>query len=714
MGLSHLQLDFKLDFVKQRLAAEQEAIVVVYDKNLLEKPQLNHVIALNNELSKIAGINHINSLYTAPNINRYLAEGHWHNMLEDRAYDHNAIAALKQDIIENKSTLGKFINPQTDTMVFYLSYSEDKHGNIELSIQKNIQSLLEKNKNNFSRIFQIGNAERRYVQTRKSTLDLLVCIPAFFILINLLFGWLFRNLLLALIPLGISTYGIFCALGAMGWLGIPLNSLFIVAIILTLAITVASNAHMIHVYLESKHLNTSFSRGQHINILFKKTLLPLFLAALTALLGFLLDILSFVKLIQDLSYAFILCIVFSTAASIFILPLLLPLIKMKKRHDSKVFLAIKERIFKLHHWSIKHTKTIITLLLVMSAAGIISASKIKIESLPYALFKNSDSFIQDIYFTNQKISGTNFLRIDISAKEKNIFLQPKYLERILESESKILAIKNSAYVYSLCDVIATTHQLLLSNQEYYTIPKNQKILNLFYQALKSYDPHVSLINDNLNQISVYVNYNIYSSSILSTYKEQLANTLHETLKGTPLHFKIDDFWSKYASMVYNLLILQIISVFTIYIICFIIIGILFRSITAGLVSIIPNLVPISVVAIAQYVLNIPITIISVILYSLIVGLAIDETIHMFYTFQQHYKALRNKALAVEAALATQTTPVTIASLAIALASLALLSSQFLPVAQLGALTGIGIFSTWIADLMITPFLMKKIDLTKTL
>ena len=75
---------------------------------------------------------------------------------------------------------------------------------------------------------------------------------------------------------------------------------------------------------------------------------------------------------------------------------------------------------------------------------------------------------------------------------------------------------------------------------------------------------------------------------------------------------------------------------------------------------------------------------------------------------------KNKQSAVTAALRSQIIPVTIASVTIALACAALLSSQFLPVIQLSFLMSVGVLSTWVSGLVITPFLMQKIDVTKNI
>lgn len=710
-GLFHLKFDVKLDVMKEGRFSEELTYITVYDKHLFDSHHLNKLAEMQERLSKIKSINKAISLYTLPNVRRYIDEKKWYSILENREYSDDALNEVKSDVLDNELFVGKFVNKNADTMIFYMYFPSDTYGDIDLQIRKEMQEILNDYQQDFSRIFQSGSSEIVYVLAQKTKLDLLICMPALFIIMSILFGWLFRSVLIAFFPSIIAGFSIFCTLGMMGWLGIPVNALFIVAIVLSLAITVASNAHIIHAYHESSVDYPSLSFNDHMLFVMKKVFLPFLLAVSCALLGFLLDILSFVRIIQDLSYAFAFCIIFNTLLTIFITPLLLSRINAQHVRDRKIFNVIKvfflkaNNVFTLFPWSVFFS------LFIVCAIGIFCVTHMKIESLPYVLFKKNDALIKNTYFSSQKVSGQNILQLDIFSKEKNVFREPVFLQKILDFERELLNINGTSHIYSIADVIATTNQYFLFNtKKYFNIPKNSKILALFYSELSGQEIMQTLINRDFNSITLYVNHNFYSSQPLEAYKKTVDNLLESALKNTSFHFKIKDYWSEYARIVRNLIILQIFSILTIYLICFVVVGLLFRSFVAGMISIIPNLLPLCLIAIAQYLLNIPITLISVILYSVVVGLSVDETMHMFYSFKQQYFLSRDRHLAATSALELQAMPVTVATLAIALACLVLLGSQFYPVTQLGFLTEVGAFSTWMADLMITPFLLRKIAL----
>lgn len=715
LGLKYLQFDFKLDVMKKGQFNQQVAFITIYDHNLLDSKHLQLLGRMHRDLSKVKLIKRITSLYTAPNIRRYLDDNEWHNVLTENASLNSSLGEVKTDVLDNQLFVGKFINKQADTMLFYLYLPVDKYGQIELESRKQIQQILDQYKGHFTRVFQSGSPEMVYVFSEKSKQDFLICIPMLVILMSVLFGWLFRSVLIAFFPIGLSAYGIICALGMMGWLGIPASELFIVAIVLTLAITVASNAHIIYAYHESARYITNGSAHDKISFVLKKVLLPLLLAAGAALLGFFLDILSFIQVIQNLSYSFALCMIFTTFAILFISPLLLSAMSVYGVEERKVFYFISNSFLKINTFFSKNSIKVVIVLFLISLIGIYCALNTSIESLPYAFFKKNDPMMEDIYFASRQVAGQNTLQVDFLSKEKNAFRNPIYLQKILDEEKEILKISGTSYTYSAADVIASTYQIFLFNdKKHFRIPKDPRILNRFYSELSTQGFMAALVNKDYNKLTMYVTCNIYSSNALIEYKQKIENILKIGLEEEPFKFKVKDFWSEFARIVTNLLILQILSIFTIYLICFIIVGVMFRSIIAGIISVIPNFIPLCIIATVQYGLSIPITTMSVILYSIIVGLSIDETVHVFHSFKSEYLKLRSRELAVKAALKSQVVPVTISSASIALACLVWLSSQFLPVHQLGFLIGIGIFSTWVADLAITPFLLRKINTTKRL
>lgn len=715
-GIRHLSFDYKMSVTPQKPSANQTVLVVAYDKNILNQQHLSRLALVQAELSQIKSVKKVTSLYSVPNFRRYLDEHVISSVIQSQPfYTQNDLKDIKSDALDNRLFVGKFINKSADLMIFYLTIPNDELGGVGFKIRNEIQQVLNKNNQYFSRIFQMGFTEISYTLIKKARHDFILCIPIMFLLMAILFGWLFRNVFLFVLPFSTSVFGILCALGTMGWLNIPVSPLFIAAIVLTLAIGVAESAHIIHAYQKSKRLDPLASQEAHRAFLLKAIFLPFLLAVFTALLGFMLDVLSFVPVIVDAAYALALCLVFNTSVSIFISPLLLPYLKVQETQDRAVFAWLAKNLVRLNGYFVLRKKWVFFLLIVLGLMGLFAFNGLNIETLPFSLLKKTDPMMRDVYFMDKNIAPTNFIQVNVYSEKKDVFLEPTYLQKVLDCEQALLKIPGTAYVYSISDVIASANQIFLFNtKKFFEIPKDKKVLDVFYQTLKK-EAHLErdmLINKDANQLSMFINYSMYSSRLLEPYKAAIENTLKNAFHNTSLCFAVIDTELENLRIINNLLILQIISIFSIYLICFFTVGFMFRSIKAGLISIIPNVVPLCFISIAQYGLNVPISAFSVILYSIVVGLSMDETIHFFYAFREQYKTLQDKPAAIEAALKSQVVPVTVASVAITISWLVLLFSQFLPMVQLGLLSGIGIVTAWFSDLVITPFFLQRNCITK--
>lgn len=715
IGLFRLNFDYKMSVTNDQKFSNQTILIAIYDPQLFNTPHLKQIAGIQSELVAIPSVKKVNSLYSTVNLRRYLDENEMHFLLEDSPYSQSDLSQLRSDILDNRLMVGKFISRNADTMLFYLTIPSDELGKESFKIRGQIQQVLDRHHEDFSRIFQLGITELTYTLIEKTKHDFMVCIPLVFILMAILFGWLFRNIMLFALPCFTSIFGVVCGLGIMGWLGIPVSALFLAAVVLTLAIGVAESAHIIHAYQKSMRLHPAASLQVHYANILKTVLLPFLLAVFTALLGFMLDVLSFVPVVVNAAYALAFCITFNTAASIFISPLLLPHMKLKLSRDRIIFDFLTKKLMCLNTWLLIKKFWVIATLLCLGIAGLSAFESLHIESLPYAFVQKSDPLMKNLYFIDEKVTAQNIVQVEIYSKDKNAFLAPSNLQVVLDSEKKLLKIPHTTQVSSVSDIIATAYEIFMFNDKrFFKIPTTQVFLNQIYRVLEDQGISDQLIDKDYSALNLYINYSMYSSTGFEGYKKSVESILTNAFRGTSLQFKIIDHQLEFVRAVNNLLILQIISIFSIYLICFFTVGIMFRSVLAGIVSVIPNIFPLCTISIVQYLCGIPISSFTVILYSIVVGLSMDETIHIFYAFREQYKVLHDKPQAVAAALKAQVVPVTVASTAIAISWIVLLFSQFLPVFQLGFLCVIGVFSAWFADLAITPFLLRSTNITRRL
>jgi len=135
------------------------------------------------------------------------------------------------------------------------------------------------------------------------------------------------------------------------------------------------------------------------------------------------------------------------------------------------------------------------------------------------------------------------------------------------------------------------------------------------------------------------------------------------------------------------------------------IGIAFRSARVGLVSVIPNLLPILATETYLYFTGAGLQLTTVIALTIAFGIAVDDTIHYLSTYFRHKGAGRSHAEAVDLSLARIGPALIATTLIICAGASVVMFSALPPVALFGTLTVITLFVALVGDLVVLPCLL---------
>jgi predicted RND superfamily exporter protein len=139
-----------------------------------------------------------------------------------------------------------------------------------------------------------------------------------------------------------------------------------------------------------------------------------------------------------------------------------------------------------------------------------------------------------------------------------------------------------------------------------------------------------------------------------------------------------------------------------------------RSWRLALIALVPNVLPLVVTVGIMSALRIDIKPSTVIVFSITLVIADDDTIQYLSRWRDRYVALARGGHAephAEAALGVLRSaglPMFVTTCAVAIGFLALLGSEFLGLANLGLLIGVSLLAAVFADLFLTPLLLMKL------
>jgi signal transduction histidine kinase len=138
--------------------------------------------------------------------------------------------------------------------------------------------------------------------------------------------------------------------------------------------------------------------------------------------------------------------------------------------------------------------------------------------------------------------------------------------------------------------------------------------------------------------------------------------------------------------------------------------VLFLSVKVGLIATLPNIFPILTVFGLMGWLGFRLSMVTSLIASIAIGLAVDDTIHYLVRYNREFKRDLNKDRAMRDTVKGVGRPILLTTVVISLGFSALVFSQFKPTATFGVLMVITMGAALAGDLVLLPALMLHVEL----
>lgn len=133
---------------------------------------------------------------------------------------------------------------------------------------------------------------------------------------------------------------------------------------------------------------------------------------------------------------------------------------------------------------------------------------------------------------------------------------------------------------------------------------------------------------------------------------------------------------------------------------------LFRSVRLTVISIVPNVLPIGLVLGAMGWLGIPLDVATVTIAAIVLGIAVDDTIHFLHGFQEHRAAGGTTRTSIEAVVLDAGKAVVTTTFMLFFGFGVMGVSSVKPIAYFGLLSGGSLLAGLVCEFLVTPVLLK--------
>lgn len=550
--------------------------------------------------------------------------------------------------------------------------------------------------------------------------DARTLLPLMFAVVLVCIGLLLRTVTGVLVTFLVVLFSIVIAMGVTGWLGITLTppTGSVPTIILTLA--VADCVHIMGSFIHQMHVGkdklAAMTESVRIN------LQPVTLTSLTTAVGFLSMNFSDAPPFRDLGNIVAMGVIFAWILAITFLPAFVTVlpVRIKPRAEDDTN-AMK----KLAEFVIRHYKAMLwgNLLAGALLAAAIPLNQINDQFVEY--FDHSIEFRRATDFTTDHLTGIYTIDYSLAAGEPGALNEPAFLQRVEEFAEWYRAQPEVVNVNVFTDVMKRLNMNLHGDdRSYYRIPRER---DLAAQYLLLYEMSLPYGLDLNNQIDIdksatrmNVTVKNLTTNELLGLEQRARDWLAAKVRSEQGDYKPEAEWGHGASpavMFANIGMRNIKSMISgstlaLVLISFILIVAL-RSVTIGLTSLVPNLLP-AVMAFGIWGLLVGEVGVSLsIVVSMTLGIVVDDTIHFL---SKYLRARREHNLdavaAVRYAFSTVGTALWVTSFVLVAGFAVLAFSSFKMNSGMGLLTAITIAVALELDFLFLPaflIMLQKSD-----
>lgn len=543
-----------------------------------------------------------------------------------------------------------------------------------------------------------------------------------------LLWFLFKSFSAVFWPVLVITFSAFWSIGFLSLIGVTLSTMVSLTFMLILAVGTADCVHVLSAYLLYRQNDNDHQSA--MRKAYRKTGVPIFLTTVTTMAGMSALMISDIPQIAVFGLNSALGVGVAFILTVFLLPVLLDLYHPFSRKAEQKLNAKREEASQSSFEHKGHLQRclnalpalvgkrkflIIIVYFVFFGSFIYGTSQVKIDSNLIELAKE-DSPIRVTYeLVDQHMMGGQSLEFMLNMNKRDAFKNAEVLQAI-EGFTEHLHRKYPDYVlktFSLADFVKDTHKVMQAGDpEFEKIPDDSiltaQLLYLFDNA--NAEDRRNVVNDDYSVSHISIQLKNKGSYEYTNFFEQVQQDLQDQFSVLKPHYPdmevsvtgalalmmelIDHIsWTQIQSFAFALLIITLLMMVSL------------GSVQAGLISMVPNLLPAFFTFGVMGLLGIPLDTDTLIIAPLIIGIAVDDTIHFIAHYRDAWYESGDVNSALHSTLKEVGQAVTFTTIILGIGFSMLAFSDYMGLAKTGFFGSLSIVIALTSDLLLLPALI---------
>jgi hypothetical protein len=691
------------DEFRTTFSGDDTFVVAFEDKEGIfrEKP-IRTILELTQTFKQLNGVQKVDSLSNY----QYISAQDDDVSIEDFLYDTKNLETKKALALQDKLILHQLINDDATATMIAIKLSSLIGSNEELNIHvmNILQNSLKKYEEKTGYTFYLsgGSAITASLVTIAKH-DALTLIPLAVIIVVILLFFLFRDIMGVAVPSVVIVFTFLLVLSMQFIMGHKLNNFTVNIPSFITAIAIADSMHLFlaWVYYKAKDI----PNNEAVYLALKNNILPIAMTSLTTAIGFATLSISDIEPIATLGIAITSGALIAFLLSISLAPALLLLLNDNYKIKPIKFLNLLN-VQGYGAWIVRHDKKIVGIFILSMFIIMLGISQLKVDSNSIKYFGKDTTVRSGSDFIEEKLTGSMIYEIILNSQQKEGAKNPNFLKKIVIFEEALKAkYKNVTFSTSLKDIVERM-QKVLNPQSTEALPRNQNMVAQYLLLYSMSLPQGMELNDKIDTTEQFLRLSI-NSNIQDTSKDLAMIDWIEKWwqKNSDYSASVQGQTSIFAYMQNSVMNTLLLSISATLILVIIAMFFIFKNIKMLWIFILPNIAPILLVAGVMGYLGINIDIGVAISASVILGIAVDDTIHFF---SKYFDAIKTMSFeeSIDYVLSHSGNAMILTTLILSFTFALFSVSSFVPNVNFSIVTVVALNIALLLDLILLPALLS--------
>ena len=554
----------------------------------------------------------------------------------------------------------------------------------------------------------VGKIRGQHYFTEQMIFELLLFVGISIILVSLFLYFSFRAFWGVWVPFLVIGFSVLWLLSLLSFINKPINLLTTLLPTILFVVGISNVVHILERFIYE--LRNKAEKLKAIKIAFKEVGLATFLTSFTTAVGFFTLNTSNILPVKEFGTYTAIGVLISFVLAFTLLPSVLVIAKkpeITKKGSEVHFWANK--LAGLFAWLLPNRRNVLAGFLGLIVISGIGISLLKVDNFFIEDWVVKDEVRDDYRFFEKQFSGFRPFDIAIWVKDSSTsFNDYEVLKELEIIDVEIKKTYKTKFVVSPLNFVKIANQSIHGGKsEYYKIPDTENEYKSLISKFRNFkSPTIkSFVNSSAKKARFSAKIIDYGGAKMNLLNQDFENRLQQKLNPKLIGFQLTGMPYLVDKNNKNLSTNLIIGLLIAFLIVAVLMGLLFKSFSMIIVALIPNILPLGLIAAFMGYFGIDLKIATSIIFTIAFGIAVDDTIHFMSKYRIELNKNKDKLYALKRTFLQTGKAIVVTSIILSSGFFILILSQVTSSFYIGLLISLTLLFALICNLVLLPVLI---------